>query len=257
MQLVIKLGGSILFDSDGELDLSLIDKWLDILVDLTQYAKVIVVVGGGYPARRYITWGRRLGLSEFECDELGIHVSRLNAYLLLAALRQQTKNTTIRIYGSIPTTPGEIYEARDNYDIIFVGGFIPGQSTIGVAAEVAEASQADFLVVATDVNGIYDRDPKKFPDAQKLDEVAIDNLISAFSKREEHAGTYSLFDIQALKLIKRSRIPTIIFNGRNIHTAKKLFRAMIRGDLQQIRKLATIITHRNQNKNKREKHRKL
>ncbi len=241
MWLVIKLGGSLLFNINGELHLDLIDKWLDVLIDLTQCSKIIVVVGGGILARRYIVWGRRLNLTEFECDELGIHVSRLNAYLLLAALKQRIKATDLRVCGSIPTTPRELYGLRNSYDIIFVGGFIPGQSTIGVAAEAAEASQAKLLAIATDVKGIFDKDPKKYPDAKKLDEIPIESLIEMFLKRDEHAGTYALFDIQALKLIKRSKVTTIVFDGRDPENAREIILAFLRGNTEFVKRTATII----------------
>lgn len=239
--IVVKLGGSVLFKPDGELDLDTVNRWLSVLVDLTQHARIIVVVGGGKPARKYISWGRNLNLGEYECDELGIQVSRLNAYLLLAALKHRLSAARIRIYGSVPKSPMEVYGIKDDYDVIFVGGFIPGQSTVGVAAEVAELSGARVLAIGTDVDGVFDKDPKKYSDAKRLSLVSIDKLIDLFLKQEETAGTYALFDIQSLKLIKRSRVNAIVFNANNPERARDLILAVLRGDLEFAAKYASVI----------------
>ncbi|MCR8453498.1 MAG: UMP kinase [Crenarchaeota archaeon] len=239
--IVLKLGGSVLFEPSGELNSDIVSKWLSVLVDLTQHAKIIVVVGGGRPARKYISWGRNLHLNEYECDELGIQVSRLNAYLLLAALKHRVSNTQIRIYGSIPKSPIEVYEIKDDYDVIFVGGFIPGQSTVGVAAEVAELSGARVLAIGTDVNGIFDKDPKIYSDAKKFDLIMVDELINAFLRGSEFAGTYTLFDIQSLKLIKRSKLSVLVFNANNPEIAKNVILAFLRGNIEHVVKYASMI----------------
>ena len=58
-----------------------------------------------------------------------------------------------------------------------MGGLQPGQSTNAVGALVAEAIGADLFINATDVDGVYTSDPKKDPEARKLDIVDTDKLV--------------------------------------------------------------------------------
>jgi uridylate kinase len=70
------------------------------------------------------------------------------------------------------------------------------------------------LLYATNVEGIYDKDPKKFKEAKLLSRVHIDDLIKIFEKNQEfYAGGYKLFDLQSLQILKRSKIPVRVFNG--------------------------------------------
>jgi uridylate kinase len=95
-----------------------------------------------------------------------------------------------------------------------MGGLTPGHSTNAVAAIAAETIQADQFINATDVDGVYTADPSKDPNAKKLDEVTIDRLTQILSKGDITAGAYDLMDPLALRIIARSKIPTIIVNGR-------------------------------------------
>jgi uridylate kinase len=95
-----------------------------------------------------------------------------------------------------------------------MGGLTPGQSTNAVAALAAETVQADMLLNATNVDGIYDRDPKE-PGAKKLESVTVDELSEILSGTGTRAGEYKLFDPVAIRVVGRSRIPTAIFNGND------------------------------------------
>src|SRR5206468_1182044 len=80
--------------------------------------------------------------------------------------------------------------------------------TNAVAALAAEITRADFLVNATDVQGVYTADPKKDPKAKMLRSVNVDKLLSWAMAGDVYAGKYELLDIVALKIMQRARIPT-------------------------------------------------
>jgi uridylate kinase len=112
------------------------------------------------------------------------------------------------------TSLEEALKASYGDKIIVLGGLQPGQSTNAVAGLVAEAYQADLLVNATDVDGVYTTDPHEDPHAKKLDVIRTDALLQLLLSRELKAGSYILFDPVAIKIIERSRIPTRIIDGR-------------------------------------------
>lgn len=214
MRLLLKIGGSAISSSMGTLNTEVIDFWIETIDKLiNERYKLGVVIGGGIIARKYISIARKLGLSEFLCDVLGINVARLNARLFLFGLLSSNPNKNIKIFPGIVESPQMAFEVINSYDVFFAGGLIPGQSTMGVAAELAEAIGADYLLVATNVDGIYNRDPRIDKGAKRIRAIKITDLVRMFMNNPNLAGTYALFDQQSLLILKRSQIPTVIFNG--------------------------------------------
>ena len=111
----------------------------------------IIIAGGGKIARYFISHARSSGADESTLDELGIEISRLNAKLLIYALKGKA-------YPHPPTTLTEVKNAVDSGLIVVAGGLHPGQSTNGTAALIAEKVKATEFLNATDVDGIYDSD---------------------------------------------------------------------------------------------------
>jgi uridylate kinase len=72
---------------------------------------------------------------------------------------------------------------------------------------------AERLVLATDVDGVYEDDPKRNPKARKLEVATVDELERMFSGGVR-AGEYRLLDPLTLAVIKRSRIETRVVSGK-------------------------------------------
>ena len=203
MKLVIKIGGH-LFPS--ELNPGRINEFTSILKDLQRKShNITVVAGGGANARLYIQTARKLGSDESYCDDIGIHFTRLNAKLLISSLGDDS-------YPTVAENTAELRAHHISDKITVMGGLQPGQSTNAVAAIAAEIVGADLLVNGTDVDGVYTDDPKLYPDAKKLDEVSIDQLLEIIIRGKSSAGGYKLLDPVAVKIIERSKIPTIILD---------------------------------------------
>ena len=163
--------------------------------------QLVVVAGGGQNARVYIEAARKLGADESTCDLLGIEITRANAELLRLAIGDAASP-------KIPVTLSELnHHAREGRAVV-VGGFQPGQSTNAVAALAAEITRASLLVNATDVDGVYTEDPKKYPKAKLLKSVSVDKLLTWAMAGDVYAGKYELLDPVALKIMQRAKIPT-------------------------------------------------
>jgi len=205
MRVAIKLGGH-LFPFD--MDVSRISSYTDVLLRLkSEGHQILVVAGGGEVSRKYISVARRLGATEAFCDNLGIVVSRLNASLLIAKLGENA-------YPKSPSNNDELRVALDSGKITILGGLQPGQSTNAVAAIAADEMKADLFVNATNVEGVYTLDPKKDPKAKLMAEIDSSKLIEMLATKGFEAGGYELFDIVAAKIVERSKIPTVIIDGR-------------------------------------------
>ena len=210
---VIKIGGSLLFTKNNEINFSKIAEFCNIFRTRKNKEKIIIICGGGLLSRDFIDAVRFFNGSEALCDTFGIEISRINAKLLIACFQDFA-------YPQVPKSIEELSIALLFNKIIVMGGLQPGQSTTSVALEVAEFIRADKLIVLTDVDGIYDKDPKKFTDAKLLKIINYDQLqelILHMSKdNQAAAGEYRIFDAVSLQILKRSEIGVRIMSGTNL-----------------------------------------
>ena len=201
--LVIKLSGSVFNFKTTSKSLK---EYAQVLLDIQTKVQPVVVSGGGIIARHYVNLARSLGSDESSLDEMGIEISRLNAMLLSAALGDS-------VYPVIPSNLEEISIACQSGKIIVSGGLHPGQSTNATAALICEKIKADRFLNATDVDGIYDSDPKKNAKAKMFKEITIKKCLDLLNNESTQAGNYELMDIVAMKVIERSKIPTFVIKS--------------------------------------------
>ena len=201
-RIVIKLSGRV-FGMDN---VKVLKDYAAFLVKISKICQPVVIAGGGNIARHYISHARSSGADESTLDELGIEISRLNAKLLIYALKNKA-------YSHPPTTLQEVRHAVDDGLIVVTGGLHPGQSTNGTAALIAEKIEAEQFLNATDVDGVYDMDPNKNKKAKKFKQIELKNLKNMLVHEDSVAGGYDLMDIVALKIIERSKIKTRILKA--------------------------------------------
>ncbi|MBM3897700.1 MAG: UMP kinase [Thaumarchaeota archaeon] len=213
-KIVVKLSGSLFEPSKEEpARIRKIAKALQRLSD-DGYG-IVAVAGGGKVARQYIEAGRALGTDESSLDQIGIEVSRLNARLLVSALKGA--------YQEVPISLEEVARMAESKNIVVTGGLHPGHSTNAVAALIAEKIRADIFINATDVDGVYSVDPRKDKKGKLLKEVNTKKLTEMLMDDAMQAGTYDLMDLVALKIIQRSKVKTRIVkcSGDTIIAAAK------------------------------------
>eukprot|EP01097_Dermamoeba_algensis_P002058 TRINITY_DN1820_c0_g1_i1.p1 TRINITY_DN1820_c0_g1~~TRINITY_DN1820_c0_g1_i1.p1 ORF type:complete len:247 (-),score=65.09 TRINITY_DN1820_c0_g1_i1:89-787(-) len=204
---VLKLGGSFLL-GDGKPDLSSIKEMANTVRHVVNSGNsLIVVVGGGIPARNYIEAASHLGASNGVKDYLGMLVSRLNSRLFIEALDPQL------VLAEPAETLQQVRTGLQTRPVVVVGGLQPGQSTTAVAALCCEYVKAERVVFSTDVDGVYDSDPKKNPDAKRLPRVTYDQLRNLTGLENSAPGQYRIIDGVALTILERSRIPAQILKG--------------------------------------------
>ena len=200
--IVIKLSGRV-FGIEQTKNLK---DYARFFIKISKTCQPILIAGGGKIARHYISNARSSGADESTLDELGIEISRLNAKLLIYALKD-------RAYPHPPTTLPEMKNAVESGLIVVAGGLHPGQSTNGTAALIAEKVKASEFLNATDVNGIYDSDPNKNKKAKMFKRIDLKDLRNLLVHEDSMAGGYDLMDIVALKVIERSKIKTRIIKA--------------------------------------------
>ena len=215
--IVIKFSGKVF----GVENIKILKDYARFLVKLSKTHQPIVVAGGGKIARHFISHARSSGADESTLDELGIEISRLNAKLLIYALKNKA-------YPHPPTSLKEAKNAVDSGLIVVAGGLHPGQSTNGTAALIAEKVKAEQFLNATDVKGIYDSDPNKSKKAKLFKTIELKKLRGMLVKEDSVAGGYDLMDIVALKIIERSKIKTRVIQS-DIKTLEKAVKGLAVG----------------------------
>lgn len=218
--IVIKIGGSLLFKDNNRIDLEKITELCDIIKNENKFDMIVIVCGGGIIAREYIKAVRKFSGNESLCDLFGIDISRINSKLLISKLGDLS-------FPQVPTSIEDLSKALLFKKIIIMGGLQPGQSTTSVAIEVAEFIKANEIIVLTDVDGIYDKDPNKFKDAKLLPHLNYtqleDLIIKSSGNNQAAAGEYRIFDTVSLQLLKRCNIPLYLMNGRDLNQFRKLY----------------------------------
>ncbi|MFC7073636.1 UMP kinase [Halovenus rubra] len=204
MKVIVSIGGSVLAPEVGS---ERVGAYADAIESLSDAGHELgIVVGGGPTAREYIGAARDLGADEMELDNLGIAVTRLNARLLIAALDNRAAPTP-------PTDHETALEAFRHDDIPVMGGTVAGHTTDAVATGLAEYVDADLLVYATSVPGVFDADPNEDPEATKYDSLSASELLDVVSGIDLDAGSNAPVDLLATKLLERSGLAAVVIDG--------------------------------------------
>ncbi len=170
--------------------------------------QIAIVVGGGNIFRGIE--GTTLGVDRATGDYMGMLATIINSLALQNALEKAGMDTRVQ-------TAIEMRQIAEPYIrrrairhlekgriVIFGGGTgNPFFTTDTAAALRAIEIEADILLKATNVDGIYDKDPNEFSDAEKFNELT-------FSKAYEK--NLKIMDLTAFSLCKDNRLPIIVFN---------------------------------------------
>lgn len=202
-RIVIKLSGSI-FNFD--MNIKLLNDYVNLLKKIEEKYQPVIITGGGKIARFYINLSRSLGCDEAGLDLIGIQVSHINAKLLISGLGDLC-------FPLSPQNLDEISSAILTNKIIITGGLYPGQSTNATSALIAEKIKAKKFYNATDVEGIFNFDPRTNPDAKMFESIGIRDCINLLKIENSMAGTYDLMDLISLKVIERSKLKTVVFKS--------------------------------------------
>jgi uridylate kinase len=176
-----------------------------------------IVIGAGNLWRGRI--GQEMGMDQATADYMGMLGTVMNALLLMDALEQQ--GVTTRVMTAIEMrSVAEPYIRRrairhleKGRVVIFGGGTgNPFFSTDTAAALRATEIGADVLIKATKVDGVYDSDPKKNPNAKKFDEM---KYIDTINLRLE------VMDPTAITMCMEHKLPIHVLNLWDMGALKK------------------------------------
>ncbi len=211
MHIVLSLGGSLINTENG-IDHQYIEQ-IKRIIEKSE-ASFGIVVGGGTAARKYATEARNKGANEFEADEAAIKATKENASELIKAFG---RNACPQVCESFD----DARKQAKKYKVVVMGGTIPGITTDADAVLLAEALHAEKVINVSNVDAIYDKDPRKNKDAKRYDTLTHEQLTAlAVQSDNRMAGTNFVFDILACKLAARSKIEVHFISGKELSMLK-------------------------------------
>jgi uridylate kinase len=209
--LALSIGGSIILQEKNEIDY--LSKLAKILITQSRKNKLYIVVGGGKLARNYQGLAKELGANDAFLDDVGIAATRMNARLLIAALKNHVYPKPARDFD-------EAFLAGKSHSIVVMGGTHPGHTTDAVAAMLGEHVGADRFINATSVDGVYSEDPKNNPEAKRFKKLTMDELWELTKNAGHSPGQNVVIDSLAARIIQRSGIPTFVIDGSDLDALK-------------------------------------
>jgi uridylate kinase len=171
--------------------------------------KLILVVGGGAPARAYQGAYRKIageGALNAEADWLGIMATRLNAQLLRAVFADLCKMEVVYDPTKVTEFPGRIMVAA---------GWKPGFSTDNDAVLLAERFAARTVINLSNIEKVYTDDPKVNPAALPLDDISWDDFRKIVGD-DWVPGKNTPFDPVASRHAQKAGITVICVGGKNL-----------------------------------------
>jgi uridylate kinase len=230
-RVLLKLSGEALMgDEDYGIDPKVIGRLAREVVEAQQAgAEVALVIGGGNIFR-----GAGLaagGMDRVTGDQMGMLATVINALAMQDALEKL--GAKARVMSAI-----KINDVCEDYIrrrairhlekgrlVIFAAGTgNPFFTTDSGAALRAIEIGADLLLKATKVDGVYDRDPKKFPDAKRYAKLSYDEVL---------ARDLQVMDTAAFALARDSELPLRIFDMAQPGTLLRILRGEDIGTLVQ------------------------
>jgi len=197
---VVSLGGSIV--NPGEIDVAFLKKFRRFVMDSPH--RFVVVVGGGRPARQYMSAARVF--TDRDVDWFGIEATWLNANLLWAVFQQSPK----RVFA----VPEKVRFRK----VLCACGWKPGVSTDYDAVLWAELYNAKTVYNLTDIEYVYDRNPDKTgaKPLPKLSWSQYHDLVGPWKP-----GMHVPFDPKAAKRAEQKKICVVTMNGRKLVNVRR------------------------------------
>ena len=210
-RVLVKFSGEALAGDEGYgIDTKILKFIADEIKSLVDNGTEVAIVVGGGNIIRGVSAAKDGIIKRTSGDYMGMLATIINGVAIQEAL--ESIGLEARLQSAIDMhTIGEsfiIRRARRHLEkgrvVVFAGGTGNPYFTTDTAATLrANEIGADILIKATKVDGVYDKDPHKFDDAVKLDEISYDQALSDHIK---------VMDDTAIALAKDNKMPIAICN---------------------------------------------
>src|SRR3989344_2590224 len=166
--IILSVGGSLIVPNGG-LDISFLSKFNQFIrKHVKKNRKFFIVCGGGRTSRQYRDAGAAVigKITNEDLDWLGIQDTRLNAHLLRTIFSDFSHPLFFAKYDKKLISWKEA--------VVIGAGWKPGWSTDYDAVVLARDYRASLVINLSNIEWVYDKDPKKFKDAKPIKKTTWD-----------------------------------------------------------------------------------
>lgn len=216
---MLKLSGEVLLgQSKNGIDYKVLQGLCEEVIEVKKLGVEIVIVIGGGNIWRYRDF-KETGIDRVVSDNIGMLATIMNAVAMQSTFEKLGQECRVASAVDVPQV-AEPYLRRKvirhlekGRIVICAGGTgSPFFTTDSAAALRALETNCQVLLKATKVEGVYDKDPKKFKDAKKFPHVTYHQVMEM---------DLEFMDQAAVSLCKESTIPIIVFNLEKQGNIKK------------------------------------
>lgn len=206
-RVVISVGGSLVVPNT--IDETFLSTFRDLVLEkIAGGFSFYVIAGGGKTCRIYQDSARTVNanVTDEDLDWIGIASTRLNASLIRASfsnleIPEIIQDTTVPVSGDFP--------------LLLSGGMKTGYSSDRVAVFAAQTVGAKKLINLSNIDYVYESDPRTNPDAKKIEKISWADFRKLIPS-EWNPGLSSPFDPVAAREAEASGIEVAVINGAKL-----------------------------------------
>lgn len=204
--IVLSLGGSLIYPK--EIDVAYLKEFRTLILAAVKKGKRFgIVTGGGFIAREYIKKANEvMPLQPIQNDIIGIAGTRANGQLLRELFGTLAYEEVIIDYSKKINTA---------LPIVIGAGWLPECSTDKDAVLMAKMFDTKTVINMTNVDYVYDKDPREFSDAKPIKKTTWKEFKAIIGGKWK-AGMNLPFDPVAAALAEKEKMKVIVLNGKNL-----------------------------------------
>jgi uridylate kinase len=213
-RVILKLSGESFSNNAVHLDFDRYEKVADELINIRKKTGVqlAIVVGGGNIFRGKAANSK---VDPAEADFMGMMATTINGIGLREALIRKGEKKVKLMSALGKSEIAEKYSFREGNEflkndgiLIIVGGLgRPRFTTDSAVAQYADELNCEIVLKASTVDGVYDKDPRKYNDAKRYKEVGYNEAL------EKKLG---IMDAAAFAICMRANIPIFVFDVKDV-----------------------------------------
>lgn len=218
--IVLKIGGSILYDHLLNINFDILKRVKDwYWENRDQYDNIVLVTGGGGLSRSMQDKIAGSIGGDMNYHNIAMSLTQTNAAMLAAYLEDP------EIY--LPKKLGDAYEylIEDRGKTMVSGGLKVGWSTDMDAAVFADILESGRIHKVSNVDHVYDKDPKEFFDAKLIKDITWEDYFKMFDilpGQQHEPNAHIPVDVQCSQFCSRKNIAFHITGGKNLEEMQKL-----------------------------------
>jgi uridylate kinase len=214
-RLILKVSGELFSTDEEHISFPRYDEVAKQIIDIVDKTGVqlAMVVGGGNIFRGR---ERDANVDRNEADSMGMLATIMNGVGLREALvRNGASDARLMTALHLPELAEPyirlkgIHHLEEHRLVVLAGGFgRPGFSTDSAVAQYASELECEMVLKASTIDGIYDSDPRKNPEAKKLLDVTYKYALQ---------NGLEVMDATAFAMCMRTETPIFVFNIKDLH----------------------------------------